>query len=87
MEGVVNDEKGTAYWSRLKDIKVAGKTGTAQNPQGEDHSLFVGFAPFEEPKIVVFTIVENSGHGSVYAAPITTKIIKRYFSIHSEEGD
>ncbi len=87
MEGVVNDEKGTAYWSRLKDINVAGKTGTAQNPQGEDHSLFIGFAPFEEPKIAVFTIVENSGHGSVYAAPITTKIIKRYLSIHYEEGD
>ena len=78
MERVVNDRKGTAYWSRLKDIKVAGKTGTAENPQGEDHSLFVGFAPFEQPKIVVFTIVENSGHGSAYAAPITTKIIKRY---------
>jgi penicillin-binding protein 2 len=80
MEGVVNNEKGTAYWTRLREIKVAGKTGTAQNPQGEDHSLFVGFAPFHEPKIVVFTVVENSGHGSVYAAPITTKIIKRYLS-------
>lgn len=80
MEGVVNNEKGTAYWTRLREINVAGKTGTAQNPQGEDHSLFVGFAPFHEPKIVVFTVVENSGHGSVYAAPITTKIIKRYLS-------
>ncbi len=78
MKAVVNDRKGTAYRSRLKDITVAGKTGTAQNPMGEDHSLFVGFAPFETPQIVVFTVIENTGHGSAYAAPITTKIIKRY---------
>jgi penicillin-binding protein 2 len=78
MKNVVNTLKGTAYWSRLKDITVAGKTGTAQNPHGEDHSLFVGFAPFEDPEIVIFTVIENAGHGSSHAAPVTTKLIKRY---------
>lgn len=80
MKKVVNTTKGTAYWSRLKNITVAGKTGTAENPHGEDHSLFVAFAPFENPEIVVFTIIENAGHGSSHAAPVTTKIIKRYLT-------
>jgi len=78
MKNVVNTQKGTAYWSRLDSIIVAGKTGTAQNPHGEDHSLFVGFAPFEDPEIVVYTVIENAGHGSSHAAPVTTKLIKRY---------
>ncbi|MEA1912430.1 MAG: penicillin-binding protein 2 [candidate division WOR-3 bacterium] len=80
MKAVVNSQKGTAYFSRLKGIEVGGKTGTSQNPRGKDHSLFVGFAPFTDPKIVVFTIIENAGHGSSYAAPMTAKIIKRYLS-------
>jgi penicillin-binding protein 2 len=80
MKDVVNTQKGTAYWSRLDSIMVAGKTGTAQNPHGEDHSLFVGFAPFEDPEIVVFTVIENAGHGSSHAAPVTTKLIKRYLT-------
>lgn len=84
MGKVVNDSKGTAYRSRLQEVTVAGKTGTAQNPMGEDHSLFIGFAPLQDPEIVVFTIVENIGHGSAYAAPITTKIIKRYLSKHQK---
>ena len=80
MKNVVNTKKGTAYWSRLEDITVAGKTGTAQNPHGDDHSLFVGFAPFEDPEIVIFTVIENAGHGSSHAAPVTTKLIKRYLT-------
>jgi penicillin-binding protein 2 len=80
MKNVVNTQKGTAYWSRLDSIIVAGKTGTAQNPHGEDHSLFVGFAPFEDPEIVVYTVIENAGHGSSHAAPVTTKLIKRYLT-------
>lgn len=80
MKNVMNTLKGTAYWCRLNEITVAGKTGTAQNPHGEDHSLFVGFAPFEDPEIVIFTVIENAGHGSVHAAPVTTKLIKRYLT-------
>ncbi len=85
MKSIVNTLKGTAYWSRLEEITVAGKTGTAQNPHGEDHSLFVGFAPFEDPEIVVFTIIENAGHGSTHAAPVTTKLIKRYLKGSGEK--
>ncbi|MCK4420565.1 penicillin-binding protein 2 [candidate division WOR-3 bacterium] len=81
MKGVLNNRKGTAYGSRLRGITIAGKTGTAENPHGEDHSLFVSFAPFENPEIVVFTVIENIGHGSAYAAPVTTKIIKKYLSM------
>lgn len=76
--GVVNGEHGTAHGSRLKDVTVAGKTGTAQNPHGEDHSWFVGFAPAEAPEIVVSAIVENAGHGSEVAAPLVRNIIKAY---------
>jgi len=75
---VVNGEHGTARGSRLKDITVAGKTGTAQNPHGDDHSWFVGFAPAEAPEIVVSAIVENAGHGSEVAAPLVRNIIKAY---------
>lgn len=75
---VVNGEHGTARGSRLKNVTVAGKTGTAQNPHGEDHSWFVGFAPAESPEIVVCAIVENAGHGSEVAAPLVRNIIKSY---------
>jgi len=74
---VVNG-KGTATHIRLPNIKIAGKTGTSQNPHGEDHALFVAFAPYENPKIAVAVIVENVGFGSTYAAPIAKKVIQTY---------
>jgi penicillin-binding protein 2 len=77
MYKVVQGE-GTARWIRMKDIEICGKTGTAQNPHGEDHALFIAFAPYENPKIAVAVIVENVGYGSTYAAPVAKKIIKAY---------
>ncbi len=74
---------GTASNVRLPNIKVAGKTGTAQNPHGKDHSWFVGFAPFEKPKIAVCVIVENAGYGATYAAPIARKMIETYLETDS----
>lgn len=74
---VVNG-KGTATHIRLPDIEIAGKTGTAQNPHGEDHALFVAFAPFDNPKIAVAVLVENVGFGGTHAAPIAKKIIETY---------
>lgn len=74
---VVNGE-GTATWIKSKDIEIAGKTGTAQNPHGKDHAVFVGFAPFDNPQIAVAVIVENIGFGSTYAAPIAKKMIDAY---------
>jgi len=70
-------EGGTAAASRVADLHIAGKTGTAQNPQGEDHGWFVAFAPAEDPKIVVAAIVEFAGHGTS-VAPLVTRIIARY---------
>lgn len=75
---VMHGERGTARGSRIKGITMAGKTGTAQNPHGENHSWFVGYAPAEAPEIVAGVIVENAGHGSEWAAPAARKIIKAY---------
>jgi penicillin-binding protein 2 len=69
---------GTATWIKSKVIEIAGKTGTAQNPHGKDHAVFVGFAPFDNPQIAVAVIVENIGFGSTYAAPIAKKMIDAY---------
>ncbi len=78
MESVV--ESGTAAASRIKGVTVCGKTGTAQNPHGRDHSLFVGFAPKENPKIAIGIMVENGGWGSDWAAPIATLMIEKYLT-------
>lgn len=77
MYKVVNGA-GTAGNIRLPDIAIAGKTGTAQNPHGDDHAVFIGFAPYENPKIAIAVIVENVGFGSVHAAPIARDVIKAY---------
>ena len=75
---VVEGEHGTARSLANKLYSIGGKTGTAQNPHGDEHSLFVGFAPLEAPEIVVCAIVENAGHGSEVAAPVVGKVIKAY---------
>ncbi|MEG8947554.1 penicillin-binding protein 2 [Rosettibacter firmus] len=77
MYKVVNGA-GTATNIRMPDIEIAGKTGTAQNPHGNDHAIFIGFAPYKNPKIAIAVIVENAGFGSVAAAPIARDIIKAY---------
>ncbi|MDR2772444.1 MAG: penicillin-binding protein 2 [Elusimicrobiota bacterium] len=73
-------EKGTARRAYFPNIKVAGKTGTAQNPQGDDHAWFVSFAPADNPEIAIAIIVENAGGGSANAVPIGRKIYEAYFS-------
>lgn len=79
MEAVVADGHGTGYAAKVDSVRVAGKTGTAQNPHGNDHALFVCFAPVEKPRIVVAVLVENAGHGSTAAAPIAQKVMQAYF--------
>jgi penicillin-binding protein 2 len=74
---VVNGE-GTATHLRWSNYKISGKTGTAQNPQGEDHAWFIAFAPFDNPKIAVAVMVENVGFGGTHAAPIAKKVIEAY---------
>jgi penicillin-binding protein 2 len=78
MRRVVNEPGGTAGRARIKDIVVCGKTGTAQNPQGEDHSVFICFAPMDNPKIAIAVFVENSGFGGTWAAPIASLMIEKY---------
>ncbi len=75
---VVEGENGTARQLRNDLYSIGGKTGTAENPHGDNHSWFVGIAPLENPEIVVCTIVENAGHGSDVAAPIVGRIIRTY---------
>ena len=82
---VVNGQ-GTATHIRLPDINIAGKTGTAQNPHGKDHAWFVGFAPYENPKIAVAVLVENVGFGATFAAPIAQKVIQTYLNSFKGEG-
>jgi penicillin-binding protein 2 len=79
MIGVVNEPSGTGFLAHIPDITVAGKTGTAQNPHGEAHAWFVGYAPAEYPQIVVVVLIENVGHGGTFSAPVAKKIIERYF--------
>ena len=76
---VVNETGCTGYGAKLDSVLVAGKTGTAQNPHGKDHALFICFAPAMKPEIAVAVLVENAGHGSVAAAPLAAKILKAYF--------
>ena len=76
--GVVNEPGGTGGSARIDSFDVAGKTGTAQNPHGKDHSWFAAFAPRDKPRIAVAVIVENAGHGSAVAAPLAGQIIRRY---------
>jgi penicillin-binding protein 2 len=82
---VVNGN-GTATHIRLPDIDIAGKTGTAQNPHGKDHAWFVGFAPYENPKIALAILVENVGFGGTHAAPIAQKVIQTYLNSFKGEG-
>ncbi len=75
---VVESKEGTAHNIKLPDIKIAGKTGTSQNPHGKDHAVFIAFAPYQHPKIAVAVLVENAGFGGQHAAPIAQKIIRTY---------
>jgi len=79
MEGAVNGGPGaTARGAALDSIIICGKTGTAQNPHGKDHSIFVAFAPKENPGIAIAVYVENAGFGSTFAAPIASLMIELY---------
>ena len=80
MLDVFEGDHGTARWSKLEGVKIGGKTGTVQNPHGDDHSMFIAFAPVDNPQIAMSVIVENSGYGSTWAAPIATLLIEKYLN-------
>jgi len=77
--GVVNNPEGTGIAVKMEDVVVGGKTGTTENPDGDPHASFVGFAPAEDPEILVYVLVENGGHGGEVAAPIAKTILEKYF--------
>jgi len=78
MEAVVTE--GTGMLAYVPGMEICGKTGTAQNPHGKDHSIFIAFAPKNKPEIVVSVYVENAGFGSTWAAPIASMMIEKYLT-------
>jgi penicillin-binding protein 2 len=81
LERVVGDDRGTGTRARVPDVRVAGKTGTAQNPHGNDHAIFAAFAPVENPEVAVAVVIETIGHGGEFAAPVAGKILGAYFEL------
>ncbi|GGH65803.1 MAG: penicillin-binding protein 2 [Bacteroidetes bacterium] len=73
-------EHGTARASRIESIEICGKTGTAENPHGQDHSIFIAFAPKDNPKIAIAIVVENGYWGSRWAAPIASLLTEYYLT-------
>lgn len=80
MQNVVDAPGGTARRARIEGMEVCGKTGTAENPHGEDHSVFIAFAPKQNPKIAIAVYVENAGFGGTWAAPIASLMIEQYLN-------
>jgi penicillin-binding protein 2 len=78
MEQVVDTGTGTA--ARLTGVPVAGKTGTTQNPHGEDHAWFMCYAPADAPAVAFAVILENAGHGGAAAAPLAARWLQAYFA-------
>lgn len=72
------EEGGTARLAAVKGLDICGKTGTAENPHGEDHSVFICFAPRENPQIAVAVYVENAGFGASWACPIASLMVEKY---------
>lgn len=77
---------GTARIAFLPDIAICGKTGTAENPHGKDHSIFFSFAPKENPQIAIAVYVENAGFGGTYAAPIASLMTEKYLTKEIRPG-
>ena len=73
--------------SILPDVEACGKTGTAQNPHGKDHSVFMGFAPKDDPQIAIVVYVENGGWGATYGVPIGALMMDQYLHGHLSEAN
>ena len=78
MQWVIEESGGTARRARIDSLHYCGKTGTSQNPHGEDHSIFMCFAPRENPKIAMVVFVENGGKGGATSAPIASLLVEKY---------
>ncbi len=78
---------GTASRAAVNGLDICGKTGTAQNPHGKDHSVFICFAPKNNPKIAVAAYIENGGYGGTYAAPIASLLVEKYLRDSTSRKD
>ncbi|MCD6080619.1 MAG: penicillin-binding protein 2 [Candidatus Omnitrophica bacterium] len=85
MYAVVNSPTGTGQLARLRGIKIAGKTATAQNPSGRPHAWFVGFAPYTDPEIAFLFFVENGGGGGFITARMAKEFLEYYFRHKGKE--
>ena len=86
MYDVVNTPGGTGLGAKVSGIDVCGKTGTAQNPHGEDHAWFICFAPKVNPKIAICILVENAGFGGTISAPIAQRLLTKFFFPHQKDS-
>ena len=86
MYDVVNTPGGTGLGAKVPGIDVCGKTGTAQNPHGQDHSWFICFAPKVNPKIAICILVENAGYGGTISAPIAQRLLTKFFFPHQKDS-
>lgn len=73
-------DAGTAYYERIPGIVACGKTGTAENPHGKSHAVFMAFAPRDKPKIVIACLIENAGFGGVWSAPVVSLMMEKYLT-------
>ncbi|NLJ20485.1 MAG: penicillin-binding protein 2, partial [Bacteroidales bacterium] len=80
-------EFGTARHYKVPNMSMCGKTGTVQNSRGKDHSIFVGYAPRENPQIAIAVVVENAGFGATWALPIASLMIEQYINGKIERTD
>lgn len=87
MYKVVNEDGGTARRARMDSIEVCGKTGTVENDKWPDHSVFMAFAPRENPKIAIAVYVEYSDFGGTWAAPIASLMIEKYLTGEIKRAD
>jgi penicillin-binding protein 2 len=86
----VNAPPGSGATGRIAAVpglEICGKTGTAQNPHGKDHSVFICFAPKDNPKIAVVAYIENAGFGATWAAPIASLLVERYLTGKVERAE
>ena len=87
MRNVVEGAHGTARRYKIDSISAGGKTGTAQNPHGKDHSIFIAFAPVENPQIAISVIIENGGFGATWAVPIASLMLEKYIHDYSKRDE
>jgi penicillin-binding protein 2 len=85
MRDVLRTGTAIRYGTAFDSLNICGKTGTAQNPHGENHSVFLAFAPKDNPQIAVAAVIENAGQGAHFAAPICFLLINKYFNGYMNE--